>query len=237
MMQTTHWLVLFDIDGTLLHSEGCGRAATELAMQDVFGTAGLLDAIHFAGKTDWQILRESLEPGGTSPDDVQSQLSRYDQALARRIDELIVEFPVRPCVGAPDVVAALRTRPDVVIGLVTGNMAGIVAPKLRAAGYDPADFKIGAFGSEGWERGMLPPLALQRARDYAGVDFAPEQIVIIGDTPSDIACAASVGARTIAVATGPFSVAELQAHNPTYAFESMADHAAVLAAIFDGRAR
>ena len=230
------YLVLFDIDGTLLHSGGCGRAATRLAIQEVFGTIGLLDKTNFAGKTDWQIVLESLVSTGINVEQVQIRLQTYNEAVARHLSQIVDSFPIRACMGAPEAVNALRAHPETLLGLVTGNMPALVPIKLRAAGFDPDDFKIGAFGSEGWERAMLPPLALERARIHAGRDFAPERIVIIGDTPGDIACARSIGARTMAVATGPFKVNQLCAHHPDHLFESMADTDAVLAAIFrDGK--
>jgi phosphoglycolate phosphatase len=225
------YLILFDIDGTLLHSGGCGRAATHLAIQEVFGTVGILDKINFAGKTDWQIVLESLRPTGITAEQVQTALPAYNQAVAQHLSQIIDCFPVRPCVGALEVVTALRSNAQATLGLVTGNMAGLVPIKLRAAGYDPETFKIGAFGSEGWARAMLPPLALDRARAYTGNDFSPERIVIVGDTPGDIACAESIGARTMAVATGPFGENELRAHHPDHLFETLADTAAILAAI------
>jgi phosphoglycolate phosphatase len=226
-------LVLFDIDGTLLDSGGCGRAATRLAMQEVFDTTGTLDTVNFAGKTDWQILLESLESAGLSTQHVQAQREWYHLVMARHLTQIAGQFPITPCVGAREVVTALRKHPQAVVGLVTGNAAALVPIKLRAAGYDPADFKVGAYGSEGWDRSMLPPLALSRARAYSGVSFAPEQIVIIGDTPGDITCAASIGARTIAVATGPYSVPQLREFRPDHVFETMADTQAVLSAIFE----
>jgi len=225
-------LVLFDIDGTLLSSGGCGRAATGLAMQEVFGTIGLLDSTNFAGKTDWQILLEALEPAGISREAVQDRLDRYNTTVARVIGEIIADFPLRPCPGALEIVAALRANAAVLVGLVTGNMIGIVAPKLQAAGFDPADFKVGAFGSEGWERSMLPPLALRRAREYSGDNYAPRQVVIVGDTPGDIACAKSIDARTVAVATGPFNVDQLRACKPDHVFGNMADTDSFLAALY-----
>ncbi len=224
-------LVLFDIDGTLLKSAGCGRAATELALQDVFGTTGLIDEVNFAGKTDWGILNEALVPTGISPADIQMKLPHYSQTVAQRLAEIIHDFAVQPCPGAPEVVAALVENPAVIVGLVTGNTAGLVPHKLRVAGYDLADFKVAAYGSEGWERAMLPPLALRRARAYAGVDFPGERIMIIGDTPDDVLCATSVEARTLAVATGPFSANQLRDHHPTFVFDEMRDVDAVLAAI------
>jgi phosphoglycolate phosphatase-like HAD superfamily hydrolase len=225
-------LVLFDIDGTLLNSGGCGRAATGLAMQEVFDTIGLLDSISFAGKTDWQILLEALEPAGVPREEVQGRLEVYNTTVARVISEIIADFPLKPCPGAPEIVAALRTSPAALVGLVTGNMVGIVTPKLRAAGFDPADFKVGAFGSEGWERSMLPPLALRRAREYSGNNFAPRQVVIIGDTPGDVSCAQSIKARTVAVATGPFNVDQLRACQPDHVFKNMADTDSFLAALY-----
>ncbi len=226
-------LVLFDIDGTLLHSAGCGHAATELAITEVFGTLGTLDLVSFAGRTDWGILLEALQPAGITADQIRDSLPRYDRVLSRTISRIIGDFPVKPCPGAPEVVAELRRSPNVVIGLVTGNMEGIISFKLRAAGYDPSDFEVGAFGSEGWQRAMLPPLAVERAQALSGRRFSGKQIVVVGDTPEDIACAASVGGRTIAVATGPFTTDQLRPHQPDYLFETLADTPSVLAAILD----
>jgi phosphoglycolate phosphatase len=232
-----HRLVLFDIDGTLLHSGGCGRAASRLAMQDIFGTIGLFDDVSLAGNTDWQMLLEALTPVGITTDQIQASLHDYGQAASRRLTEIIADFLVRPCTGVPALIEVLKANPNVLLGLVTGNMDALVPIKLRAAGYDPGDFVVGAYGSEGHRRDMLPPLALERARRHRGANFEPEQIVIIGDTPGDITCAASIQARTIAVATGPFDLAELRTYRPTHAFETLADRAAVLAAILhDGHA-
>lgn len=227
------YLVLFDIDGTLLHSGGCGRAATELALTEVFGTTGALDRVNFAGKTDWEILREALGPAGIATSDIDARLQIHCESVARHLTNIIADFPVKACPGAPEVVAALRAHPAAVMGLVTGNVQTLAPIKLRAAGYDPIDFAAGAFGSEGWARAMLPPMALERARAYSGGDFRSENIVIIGDTPGDITCATSISARTIAVATGPYSTDELRQHNPDHVFESMHDHRAVLNTILN----
>lgn len=226
------WLILFDIDGTLLNSGGCGRAATRLALDEVFGTTGAVESLAFAGKTDWQITLEALEPAGVARADIEARLEDYNTAVTRHLTDLIDSFPVRACPGTHDLIAALKARDDVLLGLLTGNMTGLIPIKLRRAGFDPDDFRVGAFGSDGWERPMLPPLALQRAEAFAGVSFAPERVVIVGDTPGDVACAQSIRARTLAVATGPFSIEQLRACEPTYAFESLADTGAVLHTIF-----
>lgn len=232
------WLILFDIDGTLLNSGGCGRAATRLALAEVFGTAGEADTIAFAGKTDWQITIEALESAGVARAEIDARLDDYHAAVTRHLSALIDSFPVRACPGTHALVAALKARGDVLLGLVTGNMTGLIPVKLRTAGFNPEDFRVGAFGSDGWERSMLPPLALARAEALAGRSFPPEQVAIIGDTPGDIACAASIGARTLAVATGPFTAEQLRACGPTYVFDTLVETETVLSALFrDGAAR
>lgn len=231
------WLILFDIDGTLLNSGGCGRAATRLALEEVFGTPGAAESLPFAGKTDWQITIEALAPAGIPRAEIDVRLDAYNAAVTRHLTALIDSCPVRACPGTHTLIDALKTRQDVLLGLVTGNMTGLIPVKLRQAGFDPADFRVGAFGSDGWERAMLPPLALERAESLAGVSFAPERVVIVGDTPGDVACAQSIRARTLAVATGPFSVDQLRACDPTYVFESLVDTGAVLHAIFEDGAR
>lgn len=231
------WLVLFDIDGTLLNSGGSGRAATRLALEEVFGTPGAADTIAFAGKTDWQIALEALEPAGVSHAEIEARLHLYNEVVTRHLTAIIDQFPVRACPGTHALVDALKARGDVLLGLVTGNMTGLIPVKLRRAGFDPDDFRVGAFGSDGWERPMLPPLALKRAEALAGVSFPAERVVIIGDTPGDVACAQSIRARTLAVATGPFTTEQLRACNPTYVFESLADTPSVLRAIFEDGSR
>jgi phosphoglycolate phosphatase-like HAD superfamily hydrolase len=226
------WLVLFDIDWTLIYSRGCGRAATKLALPEVFGTLGAVDEVNFAGKTDWQILLECLQPVGFTMEQVAEKIEIYNETVSRHLAAIIAQYPVRACEGTVELVQTLSANPEVLVGLVTGNMPGLVPIKLGYTGFDPADFKIGAFGCDGWERPMLPPLALERAKAYSGVDFPAEHTVIIGDTPGDVACATSIKAKTIAVATGPYTVEQLSACQPDYVFRNLSDHETVLAAIF-----
>ena len=125
------WLVLFDIDGTLLNSGGSGRAATRLALEEVFGTPGAAETISFAGKTDWQIALEALEPAGVSRDEIEARLPAYNEVVTRHLTAIIDRFPVRACPGTHALVDALKARGDVLLGLVTGNMTGLIPLKLR----------------------------------------------------------------------------------------------------------
>lgn len=192
-------LILFDIDGTLLWTRGSGREATRAAMIEIFGTCGALDSHVFGGKTDWLTLVELLN---LTPEVVGQHMPVYEQAAARHLARIIPSFATTPCTGALDVVQALRERDDTLLGLVTGNTSATAPIKLRAAGFDPAWFPVGAYGSESLERDNLPALALERAQRYLGQRIAPHQVMVIGDTPADISCARALGARAVAVLTG-----------------------------------
>lgn len=205
-------LILFDIDGTLLRTQGMGRAATRAAMQDVFGTAGTVDALHFGGKTDWGILLEVLAHEGYTAASIGTHLLRYEQALAAAMQTMLDQYDLRVLPGALDSVVALRPRPDILLGILTGNLRTTANLKLRAAGFDPDWFPITAYGSESTDRNDLSPLALARACDHLG--DTPLQVTIIGDTPADIACARVIDAQAVAVCTGFASRDELAATQP-----------------------
>lgn len=206
-------LILFDIDGTLLLPKGVGREATRRAMLEVFGTSGDINGHHFGGKTDWQTLCELLAAHGYNEARIGQQMPAYEQAAARHMAQIIGDFPVQPCPGALEAVAELRRR-GLPLGLLTGNVSSIAPVKLRAAGFDPAWFVVGAYGSEAADRNQLAFLALERARHWLQRPIAPEQVVIVGDTPADVACARALGAQAVAVLTGFSSREVLSAAAP-----------------------
>lgn len=214
-------LILFDIDGTLMLPKGAGRASTKLAMQEIFNTAGRIDEHHFGGKTDWYTLVELLAEEGFSPDDVARVMPDYEQAVARHLEAIIDGFAVEACPGAHHAVAETRRRPDLLPGIVTGNVSSTAPIKLRAAGYDPAWFAVGAYGSEAADRNALPFLALERAERLLGERIAPQQVVVIGDTPADVACARALGAVAVAVKTGYTPAEELAATQPDYLLDNL----------------
>lgn len=221
LVQHTIRLILFDIDGTLMLPRGAGRASTRLAMQEIFNTAGRIDEHHFGGKTDWYTLVELLAEEGFSAEDVARALPAYEQAVARHLEAIIGSFPVEACPGAHQAVAETRRRPGLLPGIVTGNVSTTAPIKLRAAGYDPAWFVVGAYGSEAADRNALPFLALERAERLLGQRIAPQQVVVIGDTPADVACARALGAVAVAVRTGYTPVEELAAAQPDYLLDDL----------------
>ena len=225
-------LVLFDIDGTLLWSDGAGRRAMEGALTHVFGSAGD-PRYRYDGKTDRQIARELMRAEGHDDAAIDDRLDHVlDGYLARLRAELATgERRVELLPGVPALLDALDPRPDVVLGLLTGNVAAGAEAKLGAAGIDFARFRVNAFGSDHEHRPSLPAVAQRRAVEIVGREFDGDAIVVIGDTPADVECARSVGARTVAVATGRYSVDELAEHAPNVVLADLSDTDAALAAI------
>jgi phosphoglycolate phosphatase-like HAD superfamily hydrolase len=133
----------------------------------------------------------------------------------------------------PALLDALEARDDVVLGLLTGNLVEGAERKLRAAGIRFARFPVGAFGSDGEHRHDLPAIARDRASAHVGRALAGDACVIIGDTPSDVACGRGIGARAIAVATGYYDTAALTACEPHAVFHDLTDTAAIVGAIVD----
>jgi phosphoglycolate phosphatase-like HAD superfamily hydrolase len=214
-------LLLFDIDGTLVLTRGAGREATKHAMREVFGDAGNIEGHTFGGKTDWSTLLELLTPRGIAPADIERHMPRYAATMGRHLAQVIKDFPVIPCPHADDVVAELRGRADLYFGIVTGNVQPAAPVKLRAGGFDPAWFPIGAHGDEAVERDSLPLLAIQRAQKHYRVEFAPDEVIVIGDTPADVQCARAAGAVAVAVLTGAGSRTDLEASQPDFLFDDL----------------
>lgn len=228
-------LVLFDIDGTLLTTDGAARRAFHRGLIEVYGTAGPIGTHAFDGKTDPQIARELLTLDGLSSEVVDHGLPALWVAYLR---ELATEFAypahrtsVLP--GIRSLLAALEQRTDdVVLGLLTGNIEQGARLKLASARIDNT-FHVGAFGSDCERRDGLPAVAATRALEATGVEFVRDRVVIIGDTPNDVTCGRAIGARAIGVATGRYDRAELDAAGAAATFADLADTAAVMASIFD----
>ena len=225
-------VVLFDIDGTLLWSDGAGRRAVQQALEEVFGTA-IPEGHEFDGKTDPQIVRELMIRAGlddaTITERLPRALDRYLGLLQHElasIDDTNHIFP-----GIPPLLDALEQRDDVLLGLLTGNIQPGAHAKLRAVRIDPDRFKVGAFGSDHASRPELPAVARARAEAVLGHAVAGEDVVVIGDTPADMSCGNGIGARAIGVATGRYSVQQLADCAEGIVFANLVDTAAVMHAI------
>ena len=224
-------LVLFDIDGTLISTDGIAKRTFGEAFTELFGaTVGVL-SYDFAGKTDQQIYREVCSIAGVSEQDtdrLKDQLfDRFFELLESRLNaQNITVLP-----GVRELLTALEAEEASTSALLTGNMLRGARIKLA-----PPDlllyFSFGAFGSDAFHRHELPEIAKKRAYDKLGVVFRAKEIVIIGDTPHDIDCGRHMNVRTIAVATGGYSHERLSVEKPDYIFENLSDTDQVLDAIF-----
>ncbi|HEY5218436.1 MAG TPA: haloacid dehalogenase-like hydrolase [Gemmatimonadaceae bacterium] len=225
-------LVLFDIDGTLLNSDGAGRRAIQRALVETFGASGP-EQHWFDGKTDPQIVHELVALAGIDPAVVEAQL---DTVFARYVELLREELSApghaaMAYAGVPALLDTLAATDDVMLGLLTGNVEQGARAKLDAVGIASRQFRVGAYGSDHAVRAELPAIARARAAASLGIDLAGSDIVVIGDTPADLTCGLGVGAHAMGVATGRYSVDELRAYQPAAVFPDFRDTAAVVRAI------
>lgn len=227
-------LVLFDIDGTLLNSMGAGRSAMQRALHKVFGSSGD-PAYRYDGKTDKQIVRDVMRLEGHSDEHIDSKMEKLVDLYLDALREGIAspKFNVHPLEGVMEILDVLEARDDIVLGLLTGNVEPGARVKLTAAGIDPDRFKINAFGSDHEHRPELPAIAQRRASESLGLSISGEKMIVIGDTPADIACGRALGARAIGVASGHYTVAQLEEHEPYAVFLSLENTQLVLETILD----
>jgi phosphoglycolate phosphatase-like HAD superfamily hydrolase len=211
-------VILWDIDGTLLHSRrhGAFKEYMAPAMVRVFGTAGRLDEMVVSGMTDLQIFTEALYAEGFTAEQVRGRLPELVASFLEGMERLAAEvelFEALP--GAREALEALEREPRYLNSLLTGNVEPAARLKLRLVGLEGFFRLPGAFGDLSHDRRDLPAVARERISRHLGRDLNPEQLVVIGDTPNDIACARHFGARAVAVATGrSHTAADLLACDP-----------------------
>ncbi|HWQ15698.1 MAG TPA: haloacid dehalogenase-like hydrolase [Roseiflexaceae bacterium] len=226
-----HKLILWDIDGTLISSGGVAGECMRAAMEQVYGRASDNERRGYAGKTDQQIILETFPE--REPAELLGRLEAFSAAYLELLHARRAELLARGRV-LDGVMTALERigSGQVVQSVLTGNLAPVARLKLELTGLlQHFDMEVGAFGSDHHRRAELVPLAAARAARRYGRPYAGRDVVVIGDTPNDIACGRAAGARTVAVATGPFSVADLAAHAPDAVLPSLADTDAAVSAI------
>lgn len=218
-------LLLWDIDCTLIDSGGAGERGLRLALRREFGIQDDFGWLEWFGRTDRWIARTILEHHFGRATDV--EIERF---LAGYLHELTGEMNnprARILPGIARILEAVSLNRGSAQGLLTGNLQRGAQIKLGHLGLW-AHFPFGAFADDAEDRNALGPHALRRAAAHHGCDFSPENVFVIGDTPHDIACGKAIGARTLAVATGRYSLEELRAHKPTAAWPDFSDTTAFL---------
>ena len=213
-------LLLFDIDGTLIHSGGAGIEALKVVLKERFGIDDDLAGIEIAGMTDSGIVISILNKHKipATPENVASFLDSYVHFLS-------LELPRRQgrlLPGVLELLEKLQSRKHVVLALLTGNVSRGAQLKLEHYGVWHF-FEFGAFADDHHDRNQLGQFARARAKEKHGREFSAAEIDVIGDTPRDIACGKAIGARTIAVATGTWTREQLAEHDPDFLIEDLSD--------------
>jgi phosphoglycolate phosphatase-like HAD superfamily hydrolase len=222
-------LLLWDIDGTLVCTDRAGERSLLILVRELYGRdLGDKLPVTLQGRTDTSIARDILNYLGVpaTPEEVGRIRDAYIALLPKTLPA--GKSKLHP--GIREALDAVHAHPEIHQGLLTGNHAEGARLKLSHLGIWHY-FEFGAYADDSSVRDELGPFALRRAKEKLGIEFPPERVFIIGDTPHDIACGKAIGAKTIAVATGSFSVAQLEAEKPTHTFQDLSDTAALLKVI------
>jgi phosphoglycolate phosphatase-like HAD superfamily hydrolase len=222
-------VVLFDIDGTLVLTGGAGMRAMNRACEEIAGAREALHEVPVAGRTDWIILHDAMRKLGRELGDellstIRSRYVHYLREEIRHRGHGIKD--VLP--GVRELLDQLSVRDDVFLGLVTGNFEEGARIKLEY--FDLwRYFRCGAYGEDAQDRNALVPFALDRARKCGLDPSTTHDVIVVGDTPHDVACARAVGATPVGVATGSYTVEQIAASGADIVFSDLSDSAAFLA--------
>jgi len=223
MTRTPRLAWLFDVDGTLLLTEGAAREAFARTVREVLGIDDDLRDIAFAGRTEPLILGDIMAAHGRT-------LSTEDEArfwnvVFDHMRRLLGPDRGRLLPGVLPLLDAIAREPAWILGLLTGNMTEMAAIKLQRFGIAER-FAFGAYGEMAEDRNALACVAVERvAREFG---LPAERCIVVGDTEHDIACARAAGAHVVAVATGSRQRAELEKHTPDLLLEDLSDAVGLL---------
>jgi phosphoglycolate phosphatase len=230
-------LILWDIDGTLIRTGGAGVRAMTRAFSETCGIADALHRVEVAGRTDRLIMTDALALSGRPLDDALLEEFRGLYCTYLREELLAMAQYEHTDAGVKGTLPGVRTildeleqRDDIDLALLTGNFR--VSAEIKLAHYDLwRYFPWGAFADDALERPDLLPVALTRYHSHTARAIDPAHVIIVGDTPHDVTCAKSGGAKVVAVATGTFSAQALAEFEPDVVFEDLSDREAFMSAI------
>lgn len=236
----SRFLVLWDVDYTLVDASGVGRHLYRTAFAELYGRElpAAAEAASMAGRTDHAIAFDVLELSGVP--DPQGEVAAFEAALARLAPGVygLVAESAKALPGAHAALFALAAVPGVVQSVLTGNVRQVAEAKLDPLGLtDHLDLDVGAYGNEHEVRAELVPLARSRAAAAYGSNFSGTATILVGDTPFDVVAALATGARAVAVATGPFPMSELEAAGACAVLADLTGTADLIAAVLGDRDR
>lgn len=208
-------LVLFDIDGTLVHTGGAGVKAFAKVFETEFGAVDGFERLKFAGRTDFSLVREFFGYHNIQPS--LENFERFFECYVFWLDHILSDSKSNLCPGVWSFIHGLRALPKPpMLGLLTGNIRLGAEIKLRHFQLWET-FRIGAFADDHEDRDQIAAIARKRGEVTLGEELRGDQVLVIGDTPLDIRCARAIEAKVLAVATGGHKLAELRQHNPDWA--------------------
>lgn len=226
-------ILLWDIDGTLIRSvrSGAFKDYTIPMLEEVFGTAGRLPDMRVSGMTDLQIVGEALKHEGFTHDHIRERVHELRESYMKAMHKFTGDgeevFELLP--GVREVLQAVADHPRYHSALVTGNIEPAAYLKMELVGLSEFFDLPGAFGDESHDRRDLPAFAAERINRHLNLELLPQQFIVIGDTPNDIACARHFGARAVAVGTGRlYSYDDLLSNNPDASLPDLSDTDAVM---------
>ena len=219
----------FDIDGTLINTGGAGMVAFEEALISEFDGAKLPKSVSTTGRTDRGIARDLFKLHDI--EDSQTNWERLQECYVRRLRASLPRHEGRVLPGITSLLERLAGRADVIVGLLTGNVREGARLKLEHYGLFH-HFALGGYGDRHVDRGNVAQEAFDAVCQHLSTTVNPRQVWVIGDTPLDVRCARSIGAKALAVATGTHTVDELASERPDCVLDDLSntDEAATLLA-------
>ena len=212
-------LVLFDVDGTLVHTGRAGSRAFGKTIAAEFKVPESVEKVRFGGRTDPSLARELF--GLNNIPATPENFRRFFESYVFWLDHLVNNTNGEICCGVTEFIRKLQALPDPPrLGLLTGNIRLGAEIKLRRYGLWE-HFETGGFADDSEDRNHIAAAALERGRRVLGGNLRSEEILVVGDTPHDIRCGRHIGARVLAVATGGAKLEELKHHRPDWAVEDL----------------
>jgi phosphoglycolate phosphatase len=223
-------ICFLDIDGTLVSTGGAGQAAFVVTLDKDFGIREAKSSgVSFAGRSDRAIAMDLFALYGIDP--TVETWQRFRAAYVGRLAEVLPEYKGRVLPGVIPLLGALSARGDTALGLLTGNVHQAAEHKLRH--YELWDwFRFGGYGDEHTDRCDIAAAALTAGQKHLN-GTTHRELVVIGDTPNDVRCGRSIGARCVAVPTGNTSIDVLRAAEPDVLVETLEDIEPILKLLGD----
>lgn len=212
-------LVLFDIDGTLVHTGGAGVKAFARVFAEEFDAHNRLERSKFGGRTDVSLVRELFIINAIAP--TPENFARFFERYVFWLDHILADSLTKLCPGVWEMIADLKALPQPpLLGLLTGNVR--LGGEIKLRHFDLwKEFATGAFADDHEDRDQIAAVAKERGARALGRKLRGHEVLVIGDTPLDIRCGRAIGAKVLAVATGGATLAELQQHAPDWAVSDL----------------